>query len=73
MGLNSNLSPLFMKIVEKITQEQADENLLLQSGIFIILVIEKLLKMNVNTQLYENLLLKMQCIKSPSILQVLDY
>ena len=61
-----------MKIVEKITHEQADENLLLQSGIFIILVIEKLFKMNVSIQLYKNLLVKMQGIKSPSILQVVD-
>lgn len=62
-----------MNIVEKITQEQADENLLLQSGIFIILVIEKLYKMNVNIQLFKNLLIKMQSIKSPSILQVIKH
>jgi hypothetical protein len=59
-----------MNIIEKVVHEQADENLLLQSGTFILLVIEKIFGMNVNLQLYINLLRKIQNIKSPSILQV---
>jgi hypothetical protein len=45
-----------MNIIEKVVHEQADENLLLQSGTFILLVIEKIFGMNVNLQLYINLL-----------------